>query len=186
MLTSRQRQSTAGMTILEVLAVVIILGILSAIVAPGWLTFVNRQRTNRAQDQILQAIRQAQSEARRLNRNQTVEFIPETETEVPKVRLNSGLEIPLGEGDLKPGMLSMTVLDDEFEDETNAAPEERTMSFLPNGALDPEESDRLTIIVSAPADAANPTKRCVVVQTLLGATDLASDGECPTPVPDTN
>ncbi|MEB3359839.1 MAG: type II secretion system protein [Synechococcales bacterium] len=173
MFTSRQRQSTAGMTILEVLAVMVVLGILSAIVAPGWVTFTNRQRTNRAQDQILQGIRQAQSEARRLSRTQTVTF--DTQAAVPQISVN-GLAVSLGEGDLKEGFLGMQVLDGNGDLITDAA--ERKLSFSSNGGLQPG-SELLTILVFSPANAANPTKRCVKVQTLLGATTLASDNDCP-------
>ncbi len=50
-----------GFTLLEVLVVALIAGILAGIAAPGWLTFMNRQRVNGAQTEILQYMREAQS-----------------------------------------------------------------------------------------------------------------------------
>jgi len=38
--------SESGFTLIEVLVVVIIVGILGSIAAPGWLSFLERQRAN--------------------------------------------------------------------------------------------------------------------------------------------
>jgi prepilin-type N-terminal cleavage/methylation domain-containing protein len=65
---------SSGFTLIEVLVVTIIIGILSAIAAPGYLSFVSRQRLNTAQSTVLGAIRDAQSKAKKDKVNYQVSF----------------------------------------------------------------------------------------------------------------
>jgi len=57
--------ATAGHTILEVIIILVIVGILSAIAAPGWLGFANVQHLNKARDQVYWAMQEANGNARR-------------------------------------------------------------------------------------------------------------------------
>ncbi|MEQ8467797.1 pilus assembly FimT family protein [Coleofasciculus sp. E1-EBD-02] len=57
--------NTAGFTLLELIVVVFMMGILSAIAAPAWLHFTNIQRLNTAQYQIHRAMLEAKSNATR-------------------------------------------------------------------------------------------------------------------------
>lgn len=57
--------STSGFTLLELTVVVATIGILFAIAAPGWSTWLTRHRLNIAQAEVLQAMRMAQERARR-------------------------------------------------------------------------------------------------------------------------
>jgi prepilin-type N-terminal cleavage/methylation domain-containing protein len=57
--------ATAGYTLLELIIAMIMVGVMSAIAAPGWLRFVNVQRLNTAQSQIYQAMQTAKSNALR-------------------------------------------------------------------------------------------------------------------------
>lgn len=52
---------TAGFTLLEILVVLVIIGIVSAIAIPTWAKFLAGRRTTIARDELHQGIRQAQS-----------------------------------------------------------------------------------------------------------------------------
>jgi prepilin-type N-terminal cleavage/methylation domain-containing protein len=55
--------ATAGFTLIETIIVVSIIGILSAIAAPSWLGFINRQSLNTAQSKVYQAMQETKSNA---------------------------------------------------------------------------------------------------------------------------
>jgi prepilin-type N-terminal cleavage/methylation domain-containing protein len=60
----RSPDQNGGFTLIEVLVIVIIIGVLSAIAAPGWLAFVNNRRISTVRSQAADAIRKAQTEAK--------------------------------------------------------------------------------------------------------------------------
>lgn len=62
---SLPQQHDRGFTIIELLIVIILVGVLSAIAAPGWLAFINNQRLRTSQSQIYGALQLAQSFAKR-------------------------------------------------------------------------------------------------------------------------
>jgi prepilin-type N-terminal cleavage/methylation domain-containing protein len=99
----------AGFSLLELIVVVVIVGILAAIVGPGWLGFVNRQRVNKANDAVLGALQDAQKQAKKIKRNYSVSFAvdngvpkfsvyPNPNITNPPPPLTSSLWKTLGEG----------------------------------------------------------------------------------------
>ena len=54
---------STGFTLFELIIVVTIIGIICAIAAPAWFSFIERQRLNSAQNQIYRAMQQAKSQA---------------------------------------------------------------------------------------------------------------------------
>ncbi|MCV3216767.1 type II secretion system GspH family protein [Plectonema radiosum NIES-515] len=69
-----RNSSNSGFSLVEMLVVIFIIGILSAIAFPSWLSFVNTRRLNVAQDEIYRAMRQAQSQAKKQKLTWQVSF----------------------------------------------------------------------------------------------------------------
>ncbi|MTJ06620.1 Tfp pilus assembly protein FimT/FimU [Anabaena sp. UHCC 0204] len=89
--SKRYIDQNAGFTLIEMISVALIIGILSAIAAPGWLGFVNRQRLNKASDGLLSAVRQAQTEAKNKKLSYSVSFRVNSSTNVPEYIVYQGI-----------------------------------------------------------------------------------------------
>ncbi|BCL37899.1 prepilin-type N-terminal cleavage/methylation domain-containing protein [Nostoc sp. MS1] len=70
----RYSQLNAGYSLVEMLAVVMMIGILAAILAPNWFAFVNRQQLNKANDAVITAIQETQRQAQRNKTRYSVSF----------------------------------------------------------------------------------------------------------------
>lgn len=160
-------RSQAGFSLIEVLVILIIIGVLFAIAAPGWWGFIGSRRANASRDQVLQVIRSAQADAVRTRTPRQVFF----ETAFPpSVRIRGAqgqtgqtIEV-LGNGEFRQGMITLE-------------PEVPFIEFTANGTIDYNNfpSNGITIAVEASTGA----RRCVIIQTLLGATRSGNtDQEC--------
>jgi prepilin-type N-terminal cleavage/methylation domain-containing protein len=74
MMKMRRYRKTSGFTIVELLVVLIIIGLLTAIAAPAWQGFLTNQRLSAAQNAAFLAIREAQSNAKRTKEDWIVVF----------------------------------------------------------------------------------------------------------------
>ncbi len=88
-------KENAGFTLLEVLVVVVIIGILSAIAAPSWQSFVNKQQANKATDVIFSALQTAQREAKRTKKSYSVSFVNDSNN-IPQVAIYQSTSSPTG------------------------------------------------------------------------------------------
>jgi type II secretory pathway pseudopilin PulG len=167
------RKSDGGFTILELIVIVLILGILSAIAVPSWQAFINRQRVRTVNDRVFQSLRLAQSEAKRTKRDVTiifdtsdplkVTFNPAIATGGTTQQLNTG-------GEIKPGQIQLAVSGGDTPPPVLTPPltaTQKSLTFKFDGAFDPNSKPTLPFIVTV-APSSGGTKQCVIVETLLG------------------
>lgn len=187
----RDRYSKSlGFTLLEVLVVMIMVGILSAIAAPSWLGFVNNQRINASQTKIFQAIKVAQSDAKirsSSNTNRTrITFTAGQTTnayQIDNVRTSAGLQ------SLEPSVRIANVTSGGSlippVTPTNLTPTVGStygIEFDSRGLLyDPGNLLVYPICINLSVDN-SPRIRWIAIRTLLGAIVSGSEGSCINPV----
>ncbi len=193
--------SQSGFTMIEILVVVILIGVLSAIAAPGWLTFVNRQRVGSANERVLGSIQKAQSEAKtkKLTYSVSVRTKIIAGKSTPQIvvhpRATLAVDVPdaqwenLGE----PGqiLLGKNITSENsnsttttFSDSISA---ETLISFDYTGTLPNSKPETklvsppgLIIAVGIPLSSTSVgQKRCAMILTLLGTVSAAEGSSCP-------
>ena len=181
------KQQETGYSLVELIFVVLIIGILSAIAAPGWNAFINRERLRSSTDKIHNALRKAQSQAK-LNKEtwqasfRQVDYVDindngTEESEEPKNRVQWAVHpVSYPVADLNVASISdgsSLYLWQSLEQGIEINTASTTMSetdgiytreFEYQGNVDPPFG-KITLSHTDMGE----TKRCVIVSTLLGA-----------------
>jgi len=184
----RSNRSIAGFTLIEVLVVIIIIGILFAIAAPGWNAFLGRQRVNTAVEQVLQTIRQTQSNARS-SRTPRLIVVDPNSSGVPRIAsvpFPTGSTLPvalntisnwktLGDSGTQPGMLRLNASTGNPLMALNGTASGFQLVFDSNGAIAQPPvvaaAQNLPFVVTVgQGSGGTSTNRCVSIDTILGAT----------------
>jgi prepilin-type N-terminal cleavage/methylation domain-containing protein len=163
--TSSPKISRQGFTLIETLVVIVLVGILAAILAPGWLGLKNVQTLNTGQDAILQAMRQAQDQAMVSRRTWQAGF-REIEGRVEWATFATGVQ-PTGWQELPKGV--HIAPDTTIGQDATAY----RVEFDHRGYVMPPLG-RLSLMVSE----TDRNRRCIVISTFLGVLRKASDQEC--------
>ena len=183
----KARQPESGMTMLELLVVVIMVGILATTLGGSWVSFTNRQRISRLNNAVQRAIEEAQLEAKRKGISYSASFrINNTPSDAnyqkAEVAVLNADKTPtkkdwrlLGEGlDIKAGQfLLCTNISDTNANQRGASTfckpsdlaSRRTITFDSAGVIAPDpdfdEDNPLTITVATPEgdySAGDPTE----------------------------
>jgi prepilin-type N-terminal cleavage/methylation domain-containing protein len=157
------RSTAAGYTLTEVIVVVVMISVLAAIAAPSWVALLNRQRLSNATNDVLQALRQAQDEAIRTRYPKQVTLNPGVN---PTINVLNEVR-RVGQGNVRMQVTPNTVT---------------TITFGATGGpitgpqdVTPDINLPISIAVTVPATGG--VRRCVVIETLLGAMRTVNQGE---------
>lgn len=164
-MTERYSTSTeaAGFTLLELLVVIFIIGVISAISAPSWLGFLTQRRMDRASADLAGLLRTTQEEAQSKQLDKQVIFS------------STALDVTVRDSSATTGGVITTLGDEELSDSFNLEASTPVI-FDHDGRV---EADTIPYVIKITNDNSS-SQSCVIVTTLLGGLKQTQGNECDT------
>jgi prepilin-type N-terminal cleavage/methylation domain-containing protein len=164
-----KNNSNSGFTLIEMMAALLMIGILSAIAAPSWLAFINIHHLNIAQDQVYRAMREAQSQAKKEKLTYHASFREQ----------NNILQWAVHAATIDPSNVKWNDLDASVKLDAESTLDQlsngvRRVPFDHIGAVKPPFG-RITLS----SKSGGTVKRCVFISTILGAMRTAKENPTP-------
>ncbi|MBD2254124.1 GspH/FimT family pseudopilin [Nostoc parmelioides] len=157
--------SHRGYTLPEILAVILMIGILASLTLPYWLTFIDTQSLNKAQNEVYNAMRQAQSQASKEKLTWQASFREQ----------NGIVQWAVHPASVSPTDASWNNLDSRVRlDEESTLQQSnsvRRIQFDYQGSVQQPPLGRITLS----SKSRGRIKRCVYVSTILGAMRTAKE-----------
>lgn len=160
-----KKASNQGFTLLELLVTVMIVGTLSAIAVPSWISFLNTQRLNTAQSQIYRALEEAKGSAKRDKMTWQVSFREQNSISQWLIHPQSTIVSSNSWNSLHPAIKI-----DEAETTFVKSNGIWRVQFNYKGNLN-GQLGRVTVVSRQGGKA----KRCVITSTLIGAIRTAKE-----------
>ncbi len=161
------RSCSQGFTLLEMLAVSTMVGILAVIAVPSWVAFLQQQDLSRKAEAVDLVFRQAQALAKKNNQSYIVEF--QNKNGLPQYSIYTT-------NATSPPWQNLTETPNRIQ--LNLAQGTKII-FNHDGSVD--DLSPITVdekITLSLVGASQASKRCVIVRTLLGVTDIGRNEAC--------